>query len=204
MYTLYYLPSACSLATQVVLRELGQDFDLIDVQKLEDFSSLNPLGSVPVLSDGERNLKEGAAIILHLLDKHENRFLPNNDAEARQQAIQDIMFANATLHSAYGRLFFAARAMDDADTKQRFFDAVAADISKLWAVVEDQLQTKHFLGGDHASVADIMLAVYSRWGAAFPVTIEIGERTTKMIEAVLSMPSFQQSLQAEEQNSAAA
>ena len=41
-------------------------------------------------------LREGVAILLHLLNKHENSMLPTSGAP-RQQAIQDIMFANATM-----------------------------------------------------------------------------------------------------------
>jgi glutathione S-transferase len=202
MYTLYYLPDACSLATQVVLRELKQPVEIIDKQHVRDFGALNPVGTVPLLVDGTKTLREGAAVMIYLLDKHSSHMLPSS-SDARNKAIQDIMFANATMHPAYGRLFFTARATDNAETKQNIFDLAAQSISELWQVVEGQLQNQPFLGGTHVSAADIMLSVYSRWGAGFPVTIKIGKKATQMIEAVFAMPNFQKSLQAEKQSSAA-
>ncbi len=49
MYTLYYLPDACPLATQVVLHELDQPVEIINMQTVENFSAINPVGTVPVL-----------------------------------------------------------------------------------------------------------------------------------------------------------
>ena len=55
MYTLYYSPGACSVATQVVLHELQQDVKIIDVQQLDNFKAINPVGTVPTLVDGGEN-----------------------------------------------------------------------------------------------------------------------------------------------------
>ncbi|NRB42209.1 MAG: glutathione S-transferase family protein [Pseudomonadales bacterium] len=204
MYTLYYFPDACSLATQVVLHELDQAVEIIDVQKVEDFSAINPVATVPFLVNKETGTsrREGAAVILHLLNKHENTLLPAA-GDARDQAIQDIMFANATMHPAYSRLFFIAQHISDEQTQKKAFEVATAAINNLWQVVEDQLATQKFLGGDQPSTADIMLTVYSRWGGSFPVEIEMGPNTQKMLAAVLKMPSFERALAAEQKQSAA-
>lgn len=202
MYKLYYLPDACSLATQVVLRELGQAFEIIDKRNVGNFRTINPVGSVPVLVDNGGIRREGAAILLHLLDTHENDMLPAS-GEQRIQAIQNILFANATMHPAYGRLFFIAQSIADPDVQKSAYQAAETAITQLWTVVEQQLEAQPFLGGDRPSPADIMLAVYSRWGGNFPVNIEIGPLASQMIEAVLAMPNFQRSIEAEQQKAAA-
>jgi len=197
MYTLYYSQGACSVATQVVLRELGQDVKIIDVQKVDNFKAINSVGSVPVLIDGDKTMTEGAAIMLHILNKHKSSFFPDNDND-RQQAIQDIMFANATMHPAYGRLFFLAQNIGDEKVKQEALEKAADSINDLWQVVENQLANKSFLGGDSPSAADIMLAVYSRWGAYFPVDVIFGEKTTNMLNTVQAMSSFIETDKAEQ------
>ncbi len=197
MYTLYYSPGACSVATHVVLRELGQEVHTVNVQKDNEFKNLNPVGTVPVLIDGNRTLTEGAAIMLHLVNKHESDLFPS-DKEAQQQAIQHIMFANATMHPAYGRLFFIHRHVEDEKLKQDLLNTAAKHINQLWQVVENQLIDKRFLGGKTPSVADIMLSVYARWGAFFPVDIVIGDNTQQMISAVQSMPNFIHVIEAED------
>ncbi len=201
MYTLYYLPGACSLATQVVLHELDQAVDIIDKQQVDDFTAINPVGTVPVLFDNGNTRREGAAVILYLLNKHQNTMLPATGA-ARDIAIQDIMFANATMHPAYSRLFFIAQNIGDEQAKQSAFEAAAQAITSLWQVVEQQLANQAFLGGEQPSAADIMLTVYSRWGASFPVGILLGDRTKKMLDAVQAMPNFQRALTAEKGQSA--
>jgi len=201
MYVLYYSQGACSVATQVVLRELGQEVKLIDVQQIDNFKAINPVASVPVLIDGDDTLTEGAAIMLHLLTKHKNALFPEKASE-RQQAIQDIMFANATMHPAYSRLFFLAQNINDEFVKQATLNKAAESINLLWHVIESQLTDKVFLGGDSPSAADIMLSVYSRWGAYFPVDIIIGEKTTQMLNAVQAMASFKLTDEAELQASA--
>jgi glutathione S-transferase len=199
MYTLYYSQGACSVATQVVLRELGQEVIIIDVQQHNSFKEINPVGAVPALVDGDKTLTEGAAIMLHLLNKHQSSLFPEND---RQQAIEDIMFANATMHPAYGRLFFIAQHISDEKVKQETLNIAAESINQLWQVVESKLADKSFLGGENPSAADIMLTVYSRWGAYFPVDIVIGDKTTKMLAAVQAMPSFIKTDQTEQAMSA--
>ena len=204
MYTLYFLPGACSLATQVVLRELGQEVTLIDKQTVDNYTEINPVGTVPVLVNGDQTLTEGAAVMIHLLSNHPNKMWPGNDPVAKQSAIQDIMFANATMHPAYSRLFFAANSIENVELRSQVFEAAASNIRTLWQVVEDKLTNYPFLGGEHVSAADIMLAVYSRWGEGFPVDINIPPKAQKMIEHVVSMPSFAASLAAEQDETALA
>lgn len=197
MYTLYYSQGACSVATQVVLRELAQDVKIIDVQQLDDFKTINPVGTVPTLVDGDNTLVEGAAIMLHLLNKHKSSLFPDNEND-RQQGIEDIMFANATMHPAYGRLFFLTQHISDEKVQQEVLNTAAESINQLWQVIENKLADKKFLGGDSPSAADIMLTVYSRWGTYFPVDIIIGEKTSKMLNAVQAMPSYIKTEQAEQ------
>ena len=197
MYTLYYSKGACSAATQVVLRELGQEVTIIDVQQLNNFKTINPVGAVPVLVDGDKTLTEGAAIMLYILNKHNSTLFPVNESD-RQQAIQDIMFANASMHPAYSKLFFLAQYVNDEKVKQEALNSAAKAINQLWQVVENKLTSNKFLGGDRPSAADIMLTVYSRWGDYFPVDIIISEKTTNMLNAIQSMPSFIKTDQAEQ------
>lgn len=196
MYTLYYLPDACSLAIQVVLHEMKQDVEIIDKRHVSDYLSINPLGTVPVLEVGKRRLKEGAAILLYLLNKHNSPMLPQAPLD-RARATQDIMFANASMHPAYSRLFFVQDAIKDPVAKQQAFEAAASVINALWQSVEDTLGEQPFLGGEDVSAADILLAVYSRWGESFPVSIHIGPKAEKMISSVIGLASFQRALKAE-------
>lgn len=203
MYQLYYLPNACSLATQVVMRELELPVEIIDITGVENFKKINPLGNVPYLVDGDLGYREGAAIFLKLLEENENTLLPKT-GEARRSSIQNLMFANATVHPAYSKLFFIVNAIPEGKERDAALRAAATSVSALWMVVEEQLQKQAYLGGDSPSAADFLLAVYARWGTHLPVEIKIGKRASAMVTAVQARPSFVASLEAEEKFSAAA
>ncbi|MDX1453392.1 MAG: glutathione S-transferase, partial [Oleiphilaceae bacterium] len=130
---------------------------------------------------------------LYLLDTYPNSFLAR-DGFAREQAIQDIMFANATMHPAYSKLFFISHLGLNERDINRAFGVAATFINQLWQVVETRLSGQDYLGGSGVSAADIMLSVYSRWGSGFPVDIEIGPRAQAMINRVMAMQSFQTAL----------
>jgi len=198
MYKLYFSPGACSLAVQVLLRELGLPFELINKATVTDYQQINAVGAVPALDIDGTVLTEGAAIMLYLLDKHANDLLPA-EALVRQQAIENLMFANATVHPAYSKLFFLSNQLADSAVKQQALQAAAERISKLWQLIENKLQTQPYLGGQHYSVADILLTVYAGWGRFFSVAIHIGPRSQAMINRISALPSYQAAVAAEQQ-----
>lgn len=202
MYTLYFSPNACSLATQIVLRELQLPFQLRHKDREPDFSHINPTGAAPTLHDGSIYRTEGAAIMLSLLQNHSNSLWPSKN-QAQKTAIQDIMFANATMHPTYGHLFFINSIQNlDKNALHQLQQAATERINRLWQIVEDRLKSQNFLGGYSLSAADIMLAVYARWGEYFDTDIKLGHRTQKMLNAVYERDSFVQSLQAEQEQTA--
>jgi len=200
MYTLYFLPGACSLATQVLLRELGQDVTLIHKNTVPDFQQLNPSQQVPVLQHNGETLTEGAAIMLYLLKRHANSIWPTAPS-SEQAALADLLFANATMHPAYGRLFFISRHLEVGEQQTRAYAAAAAAITLLWQQVEQRLQHQSYLAGEQFGAADLLLAVYSRWGQFFPVSIPLGPQTQRMLNNIIARSSFQQALLAEQQAS---
>lgn len=140
--------------------------------------------------------REGAAILLHLLDKHENTLLPKSGVE-RTQALESMMFANATLHGAYRRVFFVQGYMLDEPIRATAFDAAIQWVERLWTIVDRRIGVKPFLDGNQISAADFLLAVYARWNGSLPTPIRLGANTARMVERVTGLPSFQQALGAE-------
>jgi glutathione S-transferase len=193
MYTLYCLPDACSLATHTLLIELGQPVQLVHRDDAPNFHALNPVGSVPALDTGDALLTEGAAINLYLLQRYPSGLWPTG-AERQRQALQDIMFANATMHPAYSRLFFIKANIADEASRLQALQRAADAINKLWAVLDQRLADQPFLGGMQPGAADIMLAVYARWGAFFPVDIQLGHATQRLLRTIEASASFQRAL----------
>lgn len=201
MYTLYSSPGSCSLAVHAVLHELGVPFEVkkISLAKGEnrapEFLKLNPRGSVPVLVDGGHVIREGGAILIYLLDKHQSVLLPSTGT-TRGTALEWLMFCNATLHPQFGRLF-GLKKVEDQHVADYVKKETIERLNTLWQEVEERLQKNVYLAGDDCTVGDILLTVIANWSANFP-EIKLGANTKKLLAKVIARPAFQRALEAEE------
>lgn len=199
MYTLYGMTGSCSMAVHVILNELKQPYDYIDVrvpagkEKPADFLKANPRGSVPVLVDDGTVIREGGAIITYLLDKHDSPLL--GKGIARGKALEWLMFANATLHPTYAKVFHAMGTTQDAAQKDQLINSTLERINTLWADVNEQLGRTKYVAGDTVTGGDILLSVIANWlQSNYGTKITLGENTKRMIKDVTARPAFQKAL----------
>jgi len=203
MYTLYGMTGSCSMAVHIILNELGEEVNVIDVRVPEgqkrpaEFLAINPRGNVPVLIDGDITMREGGAIIAYLLDKHASPMLPKS-GPARAKALEWLMFANATMHPAYSRVFFTMAHVKNPEGKEEMMAASLKAINKLWADVDAQLAKTPFICGQELSAADILLSVIANWGqGGFASQITFGANVKRMLKDVSARPAYQKALAAE-------
>ncbi len=200
MYKLYYMPGACSMAIHVLLNELGQSVTLVNVgdphsDAKKELLKINPRSQVPTLVDDGHVIREGAAVILHLLQKHSNSLLPDSGKE-RATALEWLMFANATLHPAYARGFFALKNFEG-ETQKKVLDFTIQHINKHWEEVEQRLEKSPYIAGQQLTAADILLTVIANWSSYFQ-GIKIGQKTKDLFRKVIALPSYQKALKTEE------
>ncbi len=196
------MPAACSLAIHVALNEMQQEVELINVRTQEEnqreqFLKHNKRGQVPTLLDDQLVIREGAAILLYLIEKHKSNLLPQNSAD-RACALEWLMFANSTLHPTYSRVFFALRSLKDKSVQDQVLQPTIERINSLWQEVDDKLKTTKYIAGNQITIADILLAVIANWGfGMFFHQIKLGENLKRMIKDVISRKSFQDALKRE-------
>jgi glutathione S-transferase len=203
MYTLYYSPGACSMAVHALLLETGAAFKLENASTKEgknrspEFLKINPRGQVPVLKDGEKVLLEGAAILIHIAEAQNSPLLPKS-GEARMDALQWLMFANASLHPAYSRVFMAMKTMDEA-TQKTVMPIFLKSINDLWAYVETRLEASPYLAGKDVTLADILVTVIGNWlGKIGDQPVVYGPKTKALFATISTRPGFQKALAAEQ------
>lgn len=162
---LFYSPNACSLASHIVLRELGLPFDLIKVdlqQHLtelgEDFYRLNKKGQVPVLQlDDGSFLTEGAVISQFLVDQFERKdLLAEINIAERYQTLSWMNFIASEIHKAYSPFFHESYG----EESKTVFSTI---LNKHYAWVDQQLDGQNYLSGSNFTIADIYLFVVTRW-----------------------------------------
>ena len=198
-YQLYYSPGACSMAVHVVLNEIGEDVELIRAnihgpEKDPQLEKVNPRGQVPVLIEGDKPLKEGAAIITYLCDKHDSNLLPK-DGWNRAQALQWLMFANATLHVGYSKAMFIKKNRGT----EEMLEAALDNIQSYWDEIETQISNNGgpYICGKTMTAGDIVIAVIANWGF-LPRDFKFGEKTKSLLMTVSQRDAYQKALKAEE------
>ncbi len=196
MYTLYYMPGGSSFGIHALLVELKQKYTLKFYGDIPNYLEINPTGGVPTLEDDGMILREGAAIALHLIEKHDSNLLPKSRPE-RTEALQWLMMANASIHPAYGKMFFIANNVKDEKLKIELFQAQAETISDMWQIVNKQLEGKAFICGDEPTVADFLLPVYANWSRFFPVKINYGSNFLSYCVKMMQYPSFAKAISVE-------
>ena len=107
MLALYLSPGSSSMATHIMLHEIGVDFESqwISFAKREQYApeylALNPDGKVPTLLVDGRPLTEVAATLYYLARRYPAAGLfPAGDLEAEAQIVSWMSFIASTIHPA--------------------------------------------------------------------------------------------------------
>lgn len=203
MYKLYYSPGSCSLAVHAVLNHIGSEFELKNVavkngeEKPADFLKANPRASVPTLEIDGFVLREGAAILIYLLDSNKKNDLLPADGLERASVLEWLSFANSSLHPLYGRLFFMAKSLGDKASENPIYGLTIKQINKYWEEIQTRLDHKKYIAGDKITVADILITVIANWSSYFGSEITFGAKTKAYFARVVEFPALKKSMEKE-------
>lgn len=161
---LYYGPASCSMASHIVLNELGITFELARVdlrdKKVEgqDFSALNPKGYVPALRlDNGELLTEGAAILQYLADqKPELKLAPAWGTIERYRLQEWLNYIATEVHKNFSPLW---RKDSSPEVRQAAIDV----LKKRFDFLTTALSKQKFLMGSQFTVADAYLFTVLNW-----------------------------------------
>lgn len=171
---LYYMAGACPLASHIVLEWIGQPYEAQSVSrkalKEPEFLALNPVGSVPVLTDGALVLTQSAAILEYLAEKHPEAGLMPADIQGRAETRRWLGFVNADLHKAFGLVFGKAAFSSDTACQEQLAAGAIAQGLRLFGILEKQLEGKQWVTGTR-SVVDPYLYTVIRWAHLLKVDL---------------------------------
>lgn len=202
MYTLYYSPGACSLAVHAILHHVGAPFEVVNASLNEgknrdpEYLKLNPRGQVPVMLNEGRVMRESAAMMIYLADKYNSPLLPR-EGWLRQEVLEWLLFANSTLHQAYGSYFMLTRTLKEETCNTEARRIICKRIGKLWEEVDERLRDRPFLTGDAPMICDVLMAVLLNWTALLNPSISYGDRVRGMCLRIAAEPYFAKALTSE-------
>ncbi|MEJ5895356.1 glutathione transferase GstA [Aquabacterium sp. G14] len=196
---LFLKPGACSLASHIVLEELGRPYETeaVDLAKKvtasgADFWAINPKGYVPalLLDDGDL-LTEGPAILQYLADlAPELNLAPANGSKARYQLQSWLAFVGTEVHKNFSPFFNPAATPE-------MKELARANLQRRLGYVNDQLADRDFLMGDTFSVADAYLFTVVGWAKFVQLDLSAWPHLIAFQGRVAARPATQRALKAE-------
>ncbi|MBP6918447.1 MAG: glutathione transferase GstA [Legionellaceae bacterium] len=171
---LFYAKGACSLASRIILNEIGiaPDFEAVDLQtkqteRGQNFLSVNPKGCVPTLrlENGEI-LTENAVIMQYLADHYEaSNLLPPVGDWQRYRVLEWLNYVSTELHKGFAPIF-------NPDISQELKETIfIPKVMEKFQYIDRDLKSRAYLVGKHFTLPDAYLFTVLRWaiGKKLPV-----------------------------------
>lgn len=170
MFTLYYAPHTCALASHIVLEEVGAAFTLkrLDIDNGEhrapDYLAINPKGRVPALVAAGGILTETPAMLAFLAQSHpEARLAPLDDPLAFAQLQAFASYLCSTLHVAHAHRMRGHRWADDEAAIAAMQRKVPDSVGASYDLIERHLFKGPWVMGEAYSFADPYLFTLAQW-----------------------------------------
>ncbi|QFT78070.1 glutathione S-transferase family protein [Erythrobacter sp. THAF29] len=208
MLTLHHLEYSQSFRILWLLEALGDPYELKCYDRdpesnlaPDDYKALSPLGTAPVVTDGDLVLAESNAIIDYILDSHpESDLRPGAGHPDRARYLFWFHAAQGSLMSAQG----IAMVLGLLETRSPWpisslLKAVFGQVRKvflnprldaLFGLMEKDLGKQPYFGGDTLTAADITL-VYPMYAARDKGTFDNGfPNIAAWFDRIEALPSF--------------
>ena len=196
---LYYFTGACSLASNIALREAGLKFELVKVDRRTrkaadglDFKEVNPKGYVPALTlDNGEVLTENVAVLQYVADRNPAaKLAPPAGTMERYRLVEWLAFINSEIHKSFTPLF-----RDDAaeDVKQYARKVLASRLDYLNRTIGN----RPFLMGEQFTVADAYLFTVLGWARHLNIDLGQWPQLARYVERVGARPQVIEALKSE-------
>ena len=196
---LYYFSGACSLASNIALREAGLPFELVRVDRRTrkaadglDYSEVNPKGYVPALAlDNGEVLTENVAVLQYIADRNPaSKLAPPAGTMERYRLVEWLAFISSEIHKNFSPLF-----REDApeETKQYVRKVLGIRLDYLNSAIGN----RPFLMGEQFTVADAYLFTVLGWSRHLNFDLGKWPQVQRYMERVGARPQVGEALKAE-------
>jgi len=160
MLTVHHLGVSQSERIVWLCEELGIPYELKRYDRVPpgrglgppEYKALHPLGTAPIITDGDVVLPETGAIMQYIMGRYGDGGLAPSPADPDfADYLFWFHFTNASMLPA-----ISGAPRDDADDSPRA-QFMRARAERPWAMIETRLGEKQFLAGDRFSAADIIM-----------------------------------------------
>jgi len=163
MLKIYHVAGTRSIRVIWVCEELQLPYEVETIPFSAEYRSsaewrkLNPVGKVPVMTDGDLTLFESGAMVQYLLDRYgEGKLQPTPGTNKHAIYMQWSWFAEATFARPIGEIVNHRRVFTEAQQSPHAIEEMQARAHLCVQAVDEAMQGKDYLLGEF-SAADIMM-----------------------------------------------
>ena len=172
MLKLYYTASTCSLATHIVLEEVGADYSTVRIdfataqQTSPEYLKINPKGRVPALVTDEGILTETPAMLVYVAQRFpQARLAPMDDPFFFAQIQSFNSYLCSHLHVAHAHRMRGHRWVDadDAAAIAAMQRKVPESVGGAFEMIEREMLKGPWVMGDQYTICDPYLFTLAQW-----------------------------------------
>ena len=164
---IWHAPGSRSLRVVWLCEELGVPYELRPVKfgvPDAELLAVNPVGSVPVLEDGDVRMIESVAMLVYLAAKHGGEALTvGPDEPAYADYLQWLVGGEATVTMPGNMLVYDRFLIPDEEKGGAIARACERKLQAGFAMMETALKGRAYIAGDRFTLADI--------SASYPVAV---------------------------------
>jgi glutathione S-transferase len=170
VFTLYYAPYTCSLASHIALEDAGATYQLkrIDFGNTEQQSpgylAINPKARVPAMATPRGILTETPAMLAFIAQSFpEARLAPMNDPFAFAEMQSFNSYLCSTLHVAHAHRMRGHRWADDPASFADMQRKVPQSVGACYELIESRMLKGPWVMGEAYTIADPYLFTLAQW-----------------------------------------
>lgn len=163
---LYYGPNTRAFTALWMMEELGEPYEIVRVNirapehPTAEYRTVNPMGKLPGLQDGDCALGETAAVLLYAAEKYPSRgFAPAPGDPRRGRFLQWLMFPSTTMEPVMVE--------KRTGTKPNTSSSGWGDYDRAMAALESAMKPGPWLTGSTFTAADLYVGSMLRFGMQF-------------------------------------
>ncbi len=170
MFTFYYAPNTCALASHIALEKAGADYEAVRVdfsqeeQRSPEYLRINPKARVPALVTERGILTETPAILMFICQSFPDAGLaPLEDAFALAQVNAFNSYLCSTVHVAHAHRVRGYRWVDDPLAIEAMRKKVPQSVGDCFELIETAFFQGPWVMGERYTVSDIYLFTVAQW-----------------------------------------
>lgn len=189
----YFNPVSRAVTTRWMLIELGVEHEQIvmDIMsgdgRTPEFRSINPMGKIPTLTDGDVVVTEAAAVCAYLADKYPEKGLaPPHGSIERGKYYRYLFVPGTTLEPMFT---FSLVGVKDYSPESVGF----GDLERCLATIDSMTPDEAWVLGDHFTAADVVFGGFLDFAVKVGWLRSPSSKVTAYIGRLTDRPAYKQS-----------